>query len=257
MFSHEVIDSKYKTIAREQGMYIEIAYEADLPNTQEIEENGEGFTIKLSSDRIEASDYEEFLSYNVRKIILPRLRLETGRLVIRPFQRSDAQAYLAFFSDETDAYMDSGAIFTAMDSEYEQLMDDFSTQTRYTIVHRGTDQAVGTIHLMDVNDRAVETTEIGYSIAPAHKRRGYAYEALSALLHYLLYDLNLDLVIAGAFPDNAPSLALIEKLGFQYEGLRHKAIWNHLRGPMDLQYYYLEKGIQIAKGGHADAICQG
>lgn len=241
MFSHEVIDRKYRNIGKEQGIHIEISYQPGFPKTQEIEETAGGFTIKLNSDRIGESDYEEYLSYQVRKIILPRLRLETERLVVRPFVRNDAQAYLALFSDETDAYMDSGNIFTSMDDEYEQLMDDFSAQTRYTIVHKETGHVVGTIHLMDVNDRAVEAMEIGYSIAPAHKRRGYAYEALSTLLHYLLHDLNLDMVIAGAFPDNTPSLELIKKLGFQYEGLKHKAFWNHLRGLMDLQYYYLEK----------------
>lgn len=236
----DAIDCKYKNIANEQGVYIEIAYKASFSKTQEIEETSEGFVINLNSDRISESDYEEYLSYNLRKIILPRLHLETKRLVVRPFDLNDAQAYLTFFN-EMDAYMDSGNIFTSMDEKYEQLMDDFSTQTRYTIVQKETGHVVGTINLMDVNDRAVETMEIGYSISPAHKRCGYAYEALSTLLHYLLHDLNLGMVIAGASPDNTPSLELIKKLGFQYEGLKHKAYWNNLRGPIDLQYYYLEK----------------
>lgn len=83
--------------------------------------------------------------------------------------------------------------------------------------------------------------EIGYGIAPGYKRRGYAYEALSALLRCLLYDLHLDMVVAGAFPDNTPSLELLRKLGFRCEGRRHKAFWNELRGPMDLACFYLER----------------
>lgn len=247
MFSLEAIDCKYKNIVKEQGMRIDIAYQSGLAKTQEVEENSEGFTIKLNSDRISKSDYEEYLSYHVRKIILPHLCLETERLVIRPFERNDAPAYLVLFSDEMDAHMDSGNFFTSRNKEFEQLMDDFSTQMRYTIVQRETGHVVGTINLIDVNDRAVETIEVGYSISPAHRRCGYAYEALSTLLHYLLYDLNLDLVIAGAFPDNTPSLELLKKLGFHCEGLKHKAFWNHLRGPMDLQYYYLEKSANSAK----------
>lgn len=241
MFLREAIDCKYKNVAKAQGVSIEILYCSDFPETQEIREISRVFTIKLNSDRVGEMDYEEYLSYNVRKIILPLLHLKTERLVVRPFERNDAQAYLAFFSDEKDAYMDDGRIFSSMDEEYEQLMDDFLTQTRYTIVLRETGRVVGTIHLMAVNDRAVETMEIGYSISPAHKRRGYAYEALSALLDYLLHDLNLDMVIAGVSSDNIPSTELIKKLGFQHEGLKHKAHWNDLRGPMDIQYYYLEK----------------
>lgn len=249
MLSRENIDCKYKNAAKVQGVCIEIMYESEFPKAQEIEENSGGFTIKLNSNKINETDYEEYLSYNVRKIILPRLRLETERLVIRPFERNDAQAYLAFFSNEMDAYMDSGNIFTSMDEEYERIMDAFSTQTRYTIVHKETGRIVGTINLIDATDRAVETIEIGYCVSPAHKRCGYAYEFLSALLHYLLYDLNLDMIIAGAFPDNIPSLKLIKKLGFQYEGLKHKAYWNNLRGPMDLKYYYLEKTANPASAG--------
>ncbi len=247
MFSREEIDRKYKNIAKEQGAHIEIAYRSGFSKLQEVAETGEGFTIKLNSDRISKPDYEEYLSYNIRKIILPRLRLETERLVIRPFERNDAQAYLVFFSDEMDAYMDDGHIFTSMDEEYEQLIDEFSAQTRYTIVQKETGHVVGTINLMDVNDRAVETMEIGYSISPAHRRCGYAYEALSTLLRYLLYDLNLDMVVAGAFPDNTPSLELLKKLDFHCEGLKRKAFWNPLRGPVDLQFYYLEKSANSAK----------
>lgn len=252
MFLRESIDEKYKTAAQKQGICIEIAYKPDFSKAQEIEENSGKFHIKLNSDRISETEYEEYLSYNVRKIILPRLHLETERLAIRPFERKDAQAYLAFFSDKADAYMDSGDIFTSMDAEYGHLMDSFLTQTRYTVMQNESGHIVGTIHLMDIHDRAVETMEIGYSISPAYKRRGYAYESLSALLHYLLYDLHLDMVIAGAFPDNTPSLGLIRKLGFQYEGLKHKAFWNTIRGPMDLAYYYLEKAAAPNSAGFSD-----
>lgn len=240
MFPREAIDSKYRKIAREHGIHLEIMYGPQFPQTQEVEKRGESYTIKLNSDQINQTDYEEYLSYNVRTIVLPRLRLETERLLIRPFERSDAQEYLVFFSEQ-DARLDSGDIYNSMDEKYERLMEDFLTQIRYTLVEKETGHIVGTIHLMKVTDRAVETMEIGYSISPAHRRRGYAYESISVLLRYLLYDLNLDMVIAGAFPDNVPSLELIKKLGFQYEGLKHKAFWNNLRGPMDLQYYYLEK----------------
>lgn len=237
----EAVGDQYKAVVQKQGLRLEIEYRPGLSGVQGIEENERQFTVKLDSDRIGEADFEEYLSYYIRKIILPCLRLETGRLVLRRFEMDDAQAYFSFFSDKDDAYMDEGTIFTAMDEEYDKLMASYAKQTRYSILQKGTGHIIGTINLMDINDRAVETMEIGYAIAPGYKRRGYAYEALSALLNYLLHDLNLDMVIAGAFPDNIPSLRLIEKLGFQYEGLKHKAFWNHMRGAMDLKYYFLEK----------------
>lgn len=243
MFLHEEINEKYQRVTDAYGIQIAVEYGSGFPKTQEIINNGSGFVIKLNSEKIGAEAYEEYLSYNVRKIILPQLRLATDRLLLRRFDRSDAEDYFALLSDKEDAYMDSGIIFPVMDEEYGHLMDDFAAQMRYSIVLQETGHAIGTINLFEDNSRAVETMEIGYAIAPGYKRRGYAYEALSAFLHYLLYDLNLNLIVAGVIPDNMPSIGLLEKLGFQYEGLKHKAFWNEMRGPVDLRYYYLEKTV--------------
>lgn len=241
MFSHKAIDDKYQNAAKEQGVRIQIEYRPGLSKAQEIEENDGLFTIKLSSDKISEADYAEYLSYNVRKVILPGLRLETERLLLRPFARSDAEACFPFLSDRDSAYMDDGTFFTAMDEEYERLMDAYAEQTRYMIIHKETGNVVGTVNLFDADRRAVDTKEIGYCISPESRRHGYAYEALSALLNYLLDDLSLDLVVAGIIPDNLPSVRLVEKLGFRCEGMRRKAFWNNMRGVVDLRYYYLEK----------------
>lgn len=243
MLLHEEIDNKYQRVADAHGVQIAVEYGSGFPKAQEIINNGSGFVIKLNSEKIGAEAYEEYLSYNVRKIIIPQLRLATDRLLLRRFDRSDAEDYFALLSSKEDAYMDSGIICSAMDEEYDHLMDDFAAQMRYSIVLRETKHAIGTINLFEDNSRAVETMEIGYAIAPGYKRRGYAYEALSAFLRYLLYDLNLNLIVAGVIPDNTPSIGLLEKLGFRCEGLKHKAFWNGIRGPVDLRYYYLEKDI--------------
>lgn len=241
MFFREEIDDKYQRVADACGIQIAVEYGSGFPKAQEIINNGSGFIIKLNSEKIGAKAYEEYLSYNVRKIILPQLRLATDRLLLRRFDRSDAEDYFDLLSSKEDAYMDSGVICSAMDEKYDQLMDDFAAQMRYSIVLREAKHAIGTINLFEDNSRAVETMEIGYAIAPGYKRRGYAYEALSAFLRYLLYDLNLNLIVAGVIPDNMPSIGLLEKLGFRYEGLKHKAFWNEMRGPVDLRYYYFEK----------------
>lgn len=241
MFSYEAINSKYQSLAREQGAQLEIAYVPGLSKTQDIEKTGGCFLIKLNADTVSEADYEEYLSYQVRKVILPRLRLETERLILRRFNRSDAEDCFAFLSCKEDAYMDDGTFFTSMDGDFFHIMDSYAEQMRYMMVLKETGHAIGTIHLFDADLRAVDTKEIGYCVAPAYKRHGYAYEALSVLLRYLLYDLNLDLIVAGAIPDNIPSIRLLEKLGFQYEGLKHKALWNNMRGAVDLRYYYLEK----------------
>ena len=73
-------------------------------------------------------------------------------------------------------------------------------------------------------------------------KKGYAYEALSALINLLQNELKLDLIVAGVLEDNMKSMKLLDKLGFHKEGLRRKAIWHEgLDKPMDLVYYYRDR----------------
>ena len=96
--------------------------------------------------------------------------------------------------------------------------------------------------LFSDESRAVDAMEIGYSIAKKHQRKGYGFEALSAVLDLLQKQLGLEMVTAGILPENSVSQQLLTKLGFQREGLRHKAVWHEgLDRPVDLIYFYRDR----------------
>lgn len=62
------------------------------------------------------------------------------------------------------------------------------------------------------------------------------------MLGFLQTELMFDLVVAGVLPENVKSIGLLEKLGFQKEGMRRKAIWHEGIGkPVDLVYYYRDR----------------
>lgn len=58
------------------------------------------------------------------------------------------------------------------------------------------------------------TVEVGYSIIPARRRRGYATEAGSALINWALEQRGIESVVAGCDPENLPSTRTLERLGF-------------------------------------------
>lgn len=62
------------------------------------------------------------------------------------------------------------------------------------------------------------TVEIGYSILDAHQRRGYATEAVAALLGWAYAQPGVRCVIAHTFPDLLPSIRVLEKSGFRRVG---------------------------------------
>jgi ribosomal-protein-alanine N-acetyltransferase len=64
-----------------------------------------------------------------------------------------------------------------------------------------------------------DAAEVGYTIFPSHRGRGYATEAVQALIGWARAQ-GIDHFIASISPDNAASLALARRLGFREVG-RH------------------------------------
>lgn len=60
--------------------------------------------------------------------------------------------------------------------------------------------------------------EIGYTILPDFRRRGYARAAVGELFRYAEADPNVRVVRASISPDNAASLAVIRPFGFEQVG---------------------------------------
>ncbi len=61
---------------------------------------------------------------------------------------------------------------------------------------------------------ATDDVEIGYSILPPYQRRGYATEAVSALIEWIFHFHHVRSVNAQTFPDLAASLGVLRRCGF-------------------------------------------
>ena len=218
---------------------MEVELTHDNSPIQKIKDN----TIYLNIDLISSDEFEMYLAYNVRQILLPKLILETPRLILRKFELKDEDDCFEFLSDKQTCLDDGGYLpFTEKNEEYNQLMNKFLIDNgRLMIYLKEQHKVIGTINLMEVSDRAVECKEVGYVISPNYRRKGNAYEAVSNLVKLLLDDLKLDMIIAGCFENNIASKKMLEKLCFTFEGRKRKALWDAVEGPKDLLYFYREK----------------
>lgn len=233
-------NERYARLCREFGIIVCIEAEDEPAKVRPF---GEHYVIRLKLDMIPEGQYEMYLAYNVRKLLLPRLRLDTGRLIVRRLSMEDAGPLFESFADAESARLDTGSEpFEEMEGEYlENFAGIVNDETRYAIVEKQSGRAVGLINLMPKDDRQVEAMEIGYCINPSVQRRGYAYEAVSAMLKLLQEDLKLDLVLANCVELNVASQNMLAKLGFEFEGRRHKAFWDPVpNAPVDLLCYYRE-----------------
>jgi RimJ/RimL family protein N-acetyltransferase len=86
-----------------------------------------------------------------------------------------------------------------------------------------------------------QQTEIGFTIDPKYQRMGYAFECVQASIEYLFTVLKNHRVVASVDPQNAASIALLEKAGFRREGCFKQSVMIHGRWKDDMVYAILKK----------------
>lgn len=74
------------------------------------------------------------------------------------------------------------------------------------------------------------TVEVGYSIVPAYRGRGFAFEATRALIQHTLSRPGIRRITAECLDDNAASLRVLEKLGMKQVGSAGATLRFELRG---------------------------
>lgn len=71
-----------------------------------------------------------------------------------------------------------------------------------------------------------QRAELGYWIHPDHQGNGYATEAAGLLVAYGFRDLGIHRVEAKVFDGNEASMAVLESIGFEREGVHRKAAFS-------------------------------
>lgn len=96
---------------------------------------------------------------------------------------------------------------------------------------------LGWVHLQDLDERCGSAC-LGIVIDPNYWGRGFAYEALAAMMGYAFEDRRLNRLQAEILSMNKPSKALFLKLGFSHEGTRRQAYFGAGRY-LDIEIYGL------------------
>jgi [ribosomal protein S5]-alanine N-acetyltransferase len=73
----------------------------------------------------------------------------------------------------------------------------------------------------------VKAAKLGYAINADHWGHGYATDAARTLVTYGFDRLGLHRITAAVGPDNEPSMAVLERLGFTREGRLRDHVWTN------------------------------
>lgn len=155
----------------------------------------------------------------------------TDRLRIGDLTPDDASALFAYHSAEQVARFQSwlpGSVDDARALIVRSASTPFDqNDSWYQLAVRSaaTGELVGDLGVHFVADDGHQV-EIGFTIAPAHQRRGFGSEAVIALLDYLFRVLNKHRVFASVDPRNEASLALLRSIGMRQEAhFRQSLLW--------------------------------
>lgn len=150
--------------------------------------------------------------------------MTTPRLILRKPALSNAQDFFEMFSDAETCRADGGyPPYTAFDERVTRDLQGIiaDSENRLFIEEASSGRMIGLLHAMP--GPSPRQIEIGFVVARAFRRRGYALEAVRAVIRQLAASGGYDGVYATCYVFNDASAALLGKLGFAETGTQPNA----------------------------------
>ena len=147
--------------------------------------------------------------------------LTTARLMLKPLTLSDAAAIFALRSnDEVNQFIGRKKAENLQDAcdfilKIQQNVAD-STSFYWGIHATEAPELIGTICLWNL-DRDKGIAEIGYELMPDYQGKGFAQEALTAVIDYS-FKIGFTTITACVNAENVPSIKLLERNDFKKQG---------------------------------------
>ncbi|MEG0367230.1 MAG: GNAT family N-acetyltransferase [Coprobacillus sp.] len=155
--------------------------------------------------------------------------LETKRLILRPWQESDAESLYEYAKDSRVGPIAGWNVHTSVEESCQIIQDVLSAKETYAVVLKETNQAIGSIGLMIGNKSNLsinqDEAEIGYWIGVPYWGKGLIPEAIQEILCFGFQQLNLKKIWCGYFDGNDKSRRAQEKCGFVYHHTNHDIKW--------------------------------
>lgn len=170
--------------------------------------------------------------------------IQGERIYLRPFSLHDDQRILQYELKNRDFF--KPYVFTRSDQYYtlaniRKYINTYEQQWqnkesyRYGIFLNNTHQLIGTIALNDIL-WPLRCAYIGYALDEEYNKKGYMSEALKLIIYHAFSTLNLHRIEAGVMPSNRVSWELLERHGFEREGLMRKNV--HINGQWEDHFHY-------------------
>lgn len=156
-------------------------------------------------------------------------KIETARLILRPFVMADAEPMCRnWASDPEVTKFLSWPPYKSVDTAHAILAEwtkQYSDNSFYqwAIELKELGEPIGSISVVNQDER-VDMAEIGFCIGKAWWGQGIMTEALKAVVDFLFDEVSAQRIEAGHDPNNPASGAVQHKCGLKYEGTLRRSI---------------------------------
>ncbi|MBE6153041.1 MAG: GNAT family N-acetyltransferase [Firmicutes bacterium] len=169
-------------------------------------------------------------------------RLETKNLILRKLEIEDYKG--AFKNWCNDPEVTKYVTWEPHKSEevtkelYETWIKEYNNPNTYKwiVIEKESNEPIGTISVVRFYQEDL-SAEIGYCYGKNWWGKGYATEALTKVIDYLLNDIGLEKVVARHLVSNPASGKVMEKSGMKYSRLLHNCHINKNGEIEDIKYY--------------------
>lgn len=150
--------------------------------------------------------------------------LETERLILRELSEKDADFLFKYWSDhEVTRYMNIDAFVDIQQARNMisllNILFKEKEAIRWGIYNKELDCLIGTCGYNSGLKQGTFIGEIGYELGKEYWGKGFMKEALNCMIDYGFDKLGLNRIEAYVMLENQRSAMILEKLGFQREGI--------------------------------------
>lgn len=164
--------------------------------------------------------------------------LYTERLILRPWQRSDAQALYTHAKDERVALAAGWPPHQSVDESLNIIQTIFMRDEVYAVTLKDDDQAIGLVGLSMPADSHLpmgeNDAEISFWLGASYWGKGMIPEAVREIIRHSFVNLKLTSLWSCYFDDNLQSKTVQEKCGLTYYGALPPA-YNGLLGEIKVE----------------------
>lgn len=157
------------------------------------------------------------------------VKIETGRLMVRDYKKTDLNDMHRLWSDKQTMYYLDGILCNTIEDTKKYLKNglDNTDGHYFCICDKATGDFMGSIGYTITDTTPLgKVVHMGYMLLPEYHRHGYMPEATKKVIEFAFTKDGCIRITTGCHKENDASRKVIERAGFRKEGEKIKAVYH-------------------------------